>query len=136
MIGETHEELFWLTWTVLMTAVFWMPYIVKHMLESGAVRAVSDASLDTTPQADWGRRAKRAHYNAVENLAVFAPLAMTVVLVGADSGATAAACAVYFFARLVHYPVAALGVPVVRTVAFVVGFIAQVVLAVAVLTTL
>lgn len=133
MIAEMHEELFWLAWTALITALFWIPYIVKHILESGLVRAVTDASLDTTPQADWGRRAKRAHYNAMENLAVFAPLAIAVVLVGAASGTTATACAVYFFARLAHYPIATLGVPVVRTVSFVIGSIAQIVLALAIL---
>jgi len=69
----------------------------------------------------------------VENLAVFAPLAITVVLARADSGTTAAACAIYFFARLVHYPVATLGVPVVRTVAFAIGSVAQIVLAIAIL---
>jgi len=46
----------------------------------------------------------------VEKLAVFAPIAITVVLAGADSPTTATVCAIYFFARLVHYPVATLGV--------------------------
>jgi uncharacterized MAPEG superfamily protein len=133
MTGEMHAELFWLTCTALMTALFWIPYIVTHLLESGVVRAVTDASLDTTPKAAWAQRAKRAHYNAVENLAVFAPLAISAVLAGADSATTATACAVYFFARLVHYPVATFGVPVVRTVAFAIGSVAQIVLAIAVL---
>jgi uncharacterized MAPEG superfamily protein len=42
------------------------------------------------------------------------------------------ACAVYFWARLAHAIVYALGIPVARTLAFAVGFGAQVVLALAV----
>ena len=39
------------------------------------------------------------------------------------------ACAVYFWARLAHLIVYMIGVPVLRTLAFTVGFIAQAVLA-------
>lgn len=129
MTGELPAELFWLTLTALMTALLWLPYILKHILESGLIPALTYQSLDTTPDAAWGKRAKRAHYNAVENLAVFAPLVVTVVLIGAESSTTASACAVYFFARLVHYPVAIFRVPFLRTLSFAIGAVAQLVLA-------
>ena len=133
MNAEVPAELFWLALTALMTALFWVPYILQHIAEAGVVRALTYVLPDTTPEAEWGRRAKRAHYNAVENLAVFAPLAIAVVLVGAESATTAGACAVYFFARLVHYPVAILRIPLLRTLSFFVGTVAQVILALAVL---
>jgi len=127
------DELYWLTLTALVTALFWVPYILKHIAEVGVVPALTYQNLDTTPEAAWGKRAKRAHYNAIENLAVFAPLVIAVVLIGAESGTTASACAVYFFARLVHYPVAIFRVPFLRTLSFFVGWIAQVILALAIL---
>lgn len=133
MNGEIPAEFYWLTLTALLTALLWAPYILQHILERGPIPALTYQSLDTTPDAEWGKRAKRAHYNAVENLAVFAPLVIVVVLAGADSTATAGACAVYFFARLVHYPVAVLRVPFLRTLSFAVGWIAQLVLALAIL---
>ena len=42
------------------------------------------------------------------------------------------ACAVYFWARLAHVIVYTLGVPVLRTLAFAVGFVAQVALVLAI----
>ena len=42
------------------------------------------------------------------------------------------ACAVYFWARLAHVIVYTMGVPVLRTLAFAVGFAAQAALALAV----
>jgi uncharacterized MAPEG superfamily protein len=42
--------------------------------------------------------------------------------------ATVAAAATYFWARLVHLAVYTMGIPVVRTLAFFVGFCAQAVL--------
>lgn len=133
MNGEIPSELYWLTLTALLTALLWVPYILKHIAEVGVVPALTYQNLDTTPEAAWGKRAKRAHYNAVENLAVFAPLAITVVLIDAGSGTTATACAVYFFARLVHYPMAVFRVPFLRTLTFAIGWLALVVLVVAIL---
>lgn len=133
MNGEIPSELYWLTLTALLTSLLWVPYILKHIAEAGVVSALSYQNLDTTPEAAWGKRAKRAHYNAVENLAVFAPLAITVVLIDAGSGTTATACAVYFFARLVHYPMAVFRVPYVRTLTFTISWLALLVLVVAIL---
>ncbi len=42
------------------------------------------------------------------------------------------ACAVYFWARVAHLVVYTMGLPMFRTVAFVVGFLAQAVLALAI----
>lgn len=42
------------------------------------------------------------------------------------------ACSVYFWSRVVHFIIYAIGIPVLRTVAFTVGFIAQVVLLIAI----
>jgi uncharacterized MAPEG superfamily protein len=73
----------------------------------------------------------RAHANAVENLVVFAPLVLMVELVGANSGVTAFGAALYFWARLIHYTVYTLGVPIVRTLSFFAGLFGQILLMVA-----
>ena len=129
MPETASPEIVWLALTCLLTALMWVPYILVHLAETGPVRAVVNPALDTTPAAAWAARAKKAHANAVENLAVFAPLALAVAVTGSGTALTAGSCAVYFFARAVHYPVAALAVPVLRTVAFVVGSVCQVLLA-------
>jgi uncharacterized MAPEG superfamily protein len=69
-----------------------------------------------------------AHDNAVENLIIFAPLVLILNAVDYSSKWTVLACAVYFWARVAHLIVYTLGLPVFRTLAFTVGFIAQVVL--------
>jgi uncharacterized MAPEG superfamily protein len=73
-----------------------------------------------------------AHSNAVENLVVFAPLVLILDSLNVSTWATVIACAVFFWARLAHAILYALGVPVLRTIAFTVGFLCQVVLVLAI----
>lgn len=126
------SELFWLTLTVTMTALFWMPYIVNRMVEMGVVDAMRETGSGP-PKAAWAGRMMRAHLNAVENLVIFAPLVVALAIAGISTPATVAACKLYFFARLAHFAIYTLGIPFVRTVVFVAGFIAQMTLAVALL---
>ena len=126
------SELMSLTAVTAFTAVLWMPYILNMI----AVRGIKDAvgyPADPAPLSPWAAKMKAAHSNAVENLVVFAPLVLIANAVGITSDATVMACQVYFWARVVHAFSYTFGVPWVRTVAFVVGFGCQAVLAVALL---
>jgi uncharacterized MAPEG superfamily protein len=60
---------------------------------------------------------------------VFAPLAVAVHLTGMSSATTAAACAVYFYARLAHYLVYTAGIAGLRTLLFAAGWACQMILA-------
>jgi uncharacterized MAPEG superfamily protein len=93
---------------------------------------MANPARNQKPQAEWANRLMFAHDNAVENLMIFAPLVLILNAADYSTKWTVLACAVYFWARLVHVIVYALGVPVLRTLAFTVGFCAQVVLALAV----
>jgi uncharacterized MAPEG superfamily protein len=73
-----------------------------------------------------------AHDNAVENLVLFAPLVLVANALHISTGATVAACAVYFWARLAHFIVYALGIPVLRTLCWTVSWLALVVLVLAI----
>ena len=84
-------------------------------------------------QAPWAQRMRRAHGNAVENLAVFAPLVLALQITHANSALTATACLVYFVARATHFVVYSLAIPILRVPAFLAGFSAQVALALALL---
>jgi uncharacterized MAPEG superfamily protein len=86
------------------------------------------------PEAAWAERLMRAHANAVENLAVFAPLVLAVQVTGSASAGTEAACMIYFFARLAHVLAYVAAVPVLRTLAFAAGFFCQFRLAMALLS--
>jgi uncharacterized MAPEG superfamily protein len=127
-------ELYWLTLTVLMTALFWVPYILDRLAVRGPVPALTDTKPESGgPHSLWARRAIRAHQNAVENLVIFAPAVLIAHALNISTPATRAAVVVYFFARLVHFVVYTIGIPVLRTLAFAVGLAAQIVLIVSVL---
>jgi uncharacterized MAPEG superfamily protein len=126
-------ELYWLVLTALMTALFWVPYILDRIAVQGLMNAMGYPSGDLPPQSAWAIRAQKAHLNAIENLVIFAPLVLVLHSLGLSTSLTASAAAVYFFARLVHYLVYLAGVPVVRTLAFAVGWAATIVIALTVL---
>jgi len=126
-------ELYWLTLTVLMTGLMWVPYILNRLVEQGPLVALCDPQGETATRVLWADRMMRAHQNAVENLVIFAPLVLALQLAGITSSVTVTACLVYFFARLTHYLVFTLGIPVVRTLAFATGVVAQITLALALL---
>lgn len=131
MHNTLTPELYWLVLTLLMTALFWLPYIVNRIFELGAWPSLKIPKLQAV--APWAERLMRAHANAVENLVIFAPLVLAIQLTGINSAVTAAACMTYFFARLVHVIAYVTAIPVVRTLAFVIGFFCQMALGMALL---
>src|SRR5262249_2360741 len=97
-----------------------------------AVRGIIDTvgyPQQPKPQSGWAQRMKAAHYNAVENLVVFATLVLAAHAAGVSNAATVGACAVYFWARVVHFLAYTMALPWVRTLAFAAGFAAQLTLA-------
>jgi uncharacterized MAPEG superfamily protein len=126
------KELLWLTLTVALTGLLWIPYIIDRAQVRGLWASLDNPKPGDTPQSPWAMRLYFAHSNAVENLVVFAPLVLILDSLNVSTWATVIACAVFFWARLAHAILYALGVPVLRTVAFTVGFICQVVLVLAI----
>jgi uncharacterized MAPEG superfamily protein len=127
------RELFWLTLTVILTGLLWVPYVLNRCMVRGLSGAMANPTRTDKPMAEWANRLMFAHDNAVENLIVFAPLVLILNAADISTPTTVLACAVYFWSRLVHLIVYTMGLPILRTVAFVVGFATQAVLAVAIL---
>lgn len=121
----------WLAATALMTALFWVPYVLERMVSLGILETLKPVDPeDVAKQALWAQRARRAHYNGVENLAIFATLVLVAYAMGkGDEEGILLASQVYFWARLVHFPAGAFGLPGIRTLAFLTGFGAQVAVA-------
>ncbi len=139
-VASTHTamttELYWLVLTTMMTALMFAPYILNRMKEHGPWPAVWNPQPDTRPKAPWAERLMRAHANAVENLVVFAPLVLALQMTGMNTPTTATACMVYFVVRFAHAILYTFAVPLLRTVAFVIGFGCQMVLALTLLQVL
>jgi len=126
------SELSSLIWVVALSAVMWVPYILNTIMVRGLVTAMGYPD-DPKPLAPWATRMKAAHYNAVENLVVFATLVLVLNATGISNETTVLACEIYFWARLVHYIVYAAGVPWVRTLSFAVSWVCSVALLVQVI---
>jgi uncharacterized MAPEG superfamily protein len=118
-------ELTYLTWTVGLTAILWVPYILNMIMVRGLMDAVGYPE-DPAPLSPWAARLKAAHYNAVENLVLFAALVLIAHLTQMTNDTTALAVMIYFWARVVHAVAYTLAIPFVRTLAFAVGFVANV----------
>ena len=119
-------ELYWLTLTALMTALFWVPYVLNRMVMNGLGGTLAGGAPANSTLSVWAQRAIKAHTNAVENLAIFAPIVLTAHVLGVSNTATQAAVVVYFFARLLHFVVYSAGVPAARTLTFTAGWLAQI----------
>jgi uncharacterized MAPEG superfamily protein len=130
--GLMTPELFWLTLTVILTGLLWVPYILNRCMVRGLGGAMANPTPGAKPHAPWATRLMFAHDNAVENLVVFAPLVLILAQIDYSTKWTVYASATYFWSRVAHLVVYTLGLPVFRTLAFTVGFLAQAVLALAI----
>lgn len=124
--------LLYLTLACAFTGLLWLPCIADRLRVRGLADTLGYPERPA-PQSPWAQRLLRAHANAVENLAVFAPLVLVAHAAQADGPAVGTAAGVYFFARVVHALAYTLAVPVVRTLAFAAGFAAQVLIALRIL---
>ena len=127
-------ELMYLVWVTTLTALIWIPCILDRLAVWGLMDTVGYPE-NPKPQSPWANRMMAAHANAVENLVVFAALVLAAHAVGISNAATAMACSIYFWARLVHFAAYTFRISWVRTLAFVVGFVAQMMLAWQILAT-
>ena len=103
-------ELVYLVCVTLLTALMWIPYILDRL----AVRAQG------ARQTPW--RTSSSSPVLVANAAEV------------SDSATVLACVVYFWARVVHDLAYTLAMPRIRTLAFAAGFVAQMMLALQLLT--
>ena len=62
------RELFWLTLTVILTGLLWVPYILNRCQVRGLAGAMANPSRNDKPHAEWANRLMFAHDNAIENL--------------------------------------------------------------------
>ena len=114
-------ELKYLAYISVITTLMWIPYILNVIARNRLSDAVGYPAEPLT-MAPWAERLKKAHYNAVENLVVFAVLVLIANALEISNNATTSAAATYFWARLVHPVAYTLGIPWVRTLSFAVAW--------------
>jgi uncharacterized MAPEG superfamily protein len=121
-------ELLYLVYVTAFTGLLWVPYILDRIVVRGLGDAVGYPE-NPKPQSPWAQRLVKAHANAAENLVVFAALILAAQAAGISGADLATMSVVYFWARVVHAVAYTFAVPWVRTLAFAVGFFAQVAVA-------
>ena len=120
------NEMYWLAFTIGLTTLMWVPYVLNSFAVRGIVPTMGYAD-DLPPLSEWAQRAKRAHANAIENLVLFGVTIIAYRLVAGDGrdSTVATAALVYFVARALHYLVYAAKIPVARTLTFLTAWAAQ-----------
>ncbi|MFC6637086.1 MAPEG family protein [Sulfitobacter sp. JBTF-M27] len=73
-------------------------------------------------------RIKRALDNSITAMALFAPAVLLLEVQDKTDNASLLACQVFLVARIIYLPVYALGVPAIRTLAWLAGFAATAIL--------
>ncbi|MDP6708020.1 MAG: MAPEG family protein [Alphaproteobacteria bacterium] len=116
-------ELRLLTYTAFICLILWIPYILGVIKTRGMGRAMGYPSGVADDLPEWAQRANRAHMNLVENLAPFAILVLVAHLIGVSNTYTVVGAQLFFWARVVQSVVMIVGIPMLRTPAFAVGWI-------------
>lgn len=130
MLQAPTGELFWMALTAAWTAILFAPYAVVRIKKIGWGRVMIDPLPGDDPfEKAWAHRAYRAHMNAIETFATFAPVAIAVSLSGASTETTVMAAQIYFWSRLIHAPIYIFKVPVLRLLTFMVGLACTLILA-------
>jgi uncharacterized MAPEG superfamily protein len=117
-------DLKYLAFTAILTASLWIPYVAAQVVTNGPLTPQNYADPTPRPLPLWGKRADRVYINAVETFAPFAALVIVAQLAGKTNAMTAFWAACYFWLRLAHAAVYLLGVPLVRTLIFTLGYLA------------
>jgi uncharacterized MAPEG superfamily protein len=125
-------ELRYLIYTAIVLAIIWIPYILAQINQLGPAKALAYNNEDEMPV--WAKRLKRAHYNLVENIPLFAVAVLAGEFANVHTGVTAACAMIFFWARVAHPFAHVSNIWGVRTVVFAIGWVAVVVELLAVLT--
>ena len=118
-------ELEMLFWVSTLTLFLWVPYVTSGIINDGLLASLKWQGNEKQ-RFLWAERAKRAHYNAIENLIPFAAIVVIAHLANVTNETTAAAATAYFWLRVIHYLFYTFGISYIRTPAFIGSWLAQI----------
>ncbi len=104
----------------------------KAWTPSGLVAMMGNHEHDEEV-APFVGRAERAAHNMIESFVLFIALAAAAYFAGKADGQATTGAAVFFWARLVYWPVYLIGIPYLRTGVWAVGIVGLAMMALAVL---
>lgn len=124
-------ELMLLAWSALLCLLLVLPYAGALTLKHGL--PVMAGNREGLPEpTGWIGRAKRAHMNMLENLIPFAALVLAAHGLGKLGALTVLGAQLFFWGRLAHAVIYIAGIPYVRTLAFLAGYVGMVLIFIAI----
>jgi len=116
-------ELKYLALTALLTGSLWIPYVVSQVVTNGFLTPPNYVDPTPRPLPPWGKRADRTYMNAVETFAPFAALVIAIQFASKNDAMTAFWAMSFFWLRVAHAIVYLAGIPYIRTLVFVLGYV-------------
>ena len=130
---------FYLAASGVLTVLLWTPYILARVAVWGIPTFLNNYPANYPAEEPapplWAQRAKRAHLNMVETLPAFIAVVLAAAAIAPNSAYAAVGqwAAVFFFARIAHAVVYILGIPYLRTPAYLVSWAAVLMIGVEIL---
>jgi uncharacterized MAPEG superfamily protein len=111
-----------LVWTVVLTFVEMVVAVLfaNEQLGLGMLAGNREGLPELT---SFAGRARRAHLNMLESLPLFIALVLVAQIAGKTSSATLAGAELFFWGRLAHWVIYVIGIPWLRTLAWIVSVI-------------
>jgi len=116
------SELTLLVWSAVLTFVQILVAVAGAQLQVG-LPALMGNREDLPPIVGWAGRARRAQFNMLEYLVLFAILVLVAQITGKTNAMTLLGCQIFFWARLAYAIVYVAGVPWLRTAIWAVSVI-------------
>jgi uncharacterized MAPEG superfamily protein len=127
---ELPTELSLLVWSIILCLV--QMVIAAGTLHTQVGLPVLAGNRENMPEATGiAGRAQRAHRNMLENLPLFAALALIVQVTGHTSPMTVLGAQLFFWARLAYAIIYLVGIPWLRTASWAVSMVGLVLLVIA-----
>ena len=120
-------ELFYLLLSVGLCGILWVPIVIERVLRIGLSETVGNNPDDKMiPQ--WVMRVKKTHRNLVDNILIFGMLVLILQVTEKNSDTSGFASLIFFYARLVPAISHIFGVTWVRTISFLIAWLATAVI--------
>jgi uncharacterized MAPEG superfamily protein len=116
-----------LVWTVVLTFVEMIVAVLGAQAQVGLGMLAGNRD-GLAPLTGFAGRAQRAHWNMLESLPLFIALVLIAQIAGKANGSTLTGCELFFWGRLAHWLIYLIGIPWLRTIAWVVSVIGMIVI--------
>jgi uncharacterized MAPEG superfamily protein len=115
-------EMMILVWCVALTVVQMLVATIGAQLQVGLPMLAGNH--EKFPEiTGWAGRARRAHYNMLENLVLFASLVLVATIAGKTNDMTVMGAQVFLWARVAYALIYLIGIPWLRTLAWAVSIV-------------